>query len=79
MTSDSSPRQRDLAAGGVGLSLLAAVTLDGVPEKGTSLAGGASATLLLAVFVSNLPSDCGPAAARCWPPPSSSNAWWRAP
>lgn len=58
MTSDSGPRQRDVAAGGVGLSLLAAVTLDGVPENialGVSLAGGASATLLLAVFVSNLP------------------------
>lgn len=58
MTSDSGPRQRDVAAGGVGLSLLAAVTLDGVPENialGASLAGGASATLLLAVFVSNLP------------------------
>jgi zinc transporter, ZIP family len=43
---------------GVGLALLAAVTLDGVPENlalGVSLAGGASLTLLVAIFFSNLP------------------------
>lgn len=44
---------------GVGLALLAAVTLDGVPENlalGTTLAeGGGSMALLVAIFASNLP------------------------
>lgn len=46
------------ARGGVGLALLAAVTLDGVPENlalGVTLAGGASVSLLVAIFLSNLP------------------------
>lgn len=56
------PDQRQLAGegarSGVGWALLAAVTLDGVPENlalGVSLAGGASLTLLVAIFASNLP------------------------
>lgn len=47
-------------AGGVGFALLAAVTLDGVPENlalGVSLVGGASYTLLVAIFFSNLPES----------------------
>ena len=43
---------------GVGWALLAAVTLDGVPENlalGVSLVEGASLTLLVAIFASNLP------------------------
>ena len=43
---------------GVGLALLAAVTLDGVPENlalGVSLVGGLSLSLLVAIFFSNLP------------------------
>lgn len=43
---------------GIGLSLLAAVTLDGIPENlvlGVSLVGGASLSLLVAIFFSNLP------------------------
>ncbi len=68
-------KQRDVAAsaaaGGVGWALLAAVTLDGVPENlalGVSLVEGASVTLLVAIFFSNLPEslvgavamrDCG--------------------
>ncbi len=46
--------------GGVGLPLLAAVTLDGVPENaalGVSLIEGASLTLLVAIFFSNLPES----------------------
>ena len=46
------------ASKGVGLALLAAVTLDGVPENlalGVSLVGGASLSLLVAIFFSNLP------------------------
>ncbi|MCV7153941.1 ZIP family metal transporter [Mycolicibacterium pyrenivorans] len=46
------------AKGGVGLALLAAVTLDGVPENlalGVTLVGGASLSLLVAIFFSNLP------------------------
>jgi zinc transporter, ZIP family len=46
--------------GGVGWALLAAVTLDGVPENlalGVSLAEGASITLLVAIFFSNLPES----------------------
>ena len=42
----------------MGWALLAAVTLDGVPENlalGVSLAGGGSVALLVAIFASNLP------------------------
>lgn len=56
------PHEREVAAagarGGVGWALLAAVTLDGVPENlalGVSLVEGASITLLIAIFASNLP------------------------
>jgi ZIP family zinc transporter len=48
------------AQGGVGFALLAAVTLDGVPENlalGVSLVEGASLTLLVAIFFSNLPES----------------------
>ncbi len=48
------------ARGGVGWALLAAVTLDGVPENlalGVSLVEGASITLLVAIFFSNLPES----------------------
>jgi len=48
------------ARSGVGWALLAAVTLDGVPENlalGVSLVGGASLTLLVAIFFSNLPES----------------------
>jgi ZIP family zinc transporter len=51
---------RQGSTGGVGWALLAAVTLDGVPENialGVSLVEGASYTLLLAIFVSNLPES----------------------
>jgi ZIP family zinc transporter len=44
----------------VGWALLAAVTLDGVPENlalGVSLVEGASLTLLVAIFASNLPES----------------------
>jgi ZIP family zinc transporter len=44
----------------VGLALLAAVTLDGVPENlalGVSLVSGASLSLLVAIFFSNLPES----------------------
>jgi zinc transporter, ZIP family len=58
------PEQREVtkaaSRGGVGLALLAAVTLDGVPENlalGVSLAGGVSLTLLVAIFFSNLPES----------------------
>lgn len=54
--------ERETAAGGartgVGWALLAAVTLDGVPENlalGVSLVEGASVSLLVAIFASNLP------------------------
>ncbi|HEV2075609.1 MAG TPA: hypothetical protein VGR10_05180 [Thermoleophilaceae bacterium] len=46
--------------GGVGFPLLAAVTLDGVPENtalGISLIETASVTLLVAIFFSNLPES----------------------
>ncbi|HZG35107.1 MAG TPA: hypothetical protein VEY87_04605 [Gaiellaceae bacterium] len=46
------------ASSGVGFALLAAVTLDGVPENtalGVSLVTEASFVLLLAIFASNLP------------------------
>ena len=58
----SGPDNREVVASGarngVGLALLAAVTLDGVPENlalGVSLVGGASLSLLVAIFLSNLP------------------------
>ena len=58
------PEQREVAKagarGGVGWALLAAVTLDGVPENlalGVSLVEGASLTLLVAIFASNLPES----------------------
>ncbi len=58
------PEQRevtaDAARGGVGWALLAAVTLDGVPENlalGVSLVDGASLALLVAIFFSNLPES----------------------
>lgn len=61
---DSGADQRKVAAegarGGVGWALLAAVTLDGVPENlalGVSLVEGASLTLLVAIFFSNLPES----------------------
>ena len=48
----------DARQAGVGLMLLGAVTLDGVPENlalGVSLVEGASVSLLVAIFFSNLP------------------------
>ena len=45
---------------GIGLPLLAAVTLDGIPENaalGVSLIEEASVTLLIAIFFSNLPES----------------------
>ena len=67
---DSGADQREVAAegarGGVGWALLAAVTLDGVPENlalGVSLVEGASLTLLVAIFFSNLPESLVGAAA----------------
>ena len=60
----SGPEEREVVAagarGGVGLALLAAVTLDGVPENlalGVSLASGVSLSLLVAIFFSNLPES----------------------
>ncbi len=60
----SGPEQREvISAGsrrGVGLALLAAVTLDGVPENlalGVSLVETASLSLLVAIFFSNLPES----------------------
>jgi zinc transporter, ZIP family len=56
------PEEREVVAkgarSGVGWALLAAVTLDGVPENlalGVSLVEGASVSLLVAIFASNLP------------------------
>ena len=56
------PEKREVVAEGsrtgVGWALLAAVTLDGVPENlalGVSLVEGASLTLLVAIFASNFP------------------------
>src|SRR3712207_1057471 len=64
MTGDEGAEQREVTAegarGGVGWALLAAVTLDGVPENlalGVSLVEGASITLLIAIFFSNLPES----------------------
>ncbi len=54
------PDEREVARRGVGLALLAAVTLDGVPENlalGVSMVSGASLTLLVAIFFSNLPES----------------------
>lgn len=54
------PERSDAAAAGVGLALLAAVTLDGVPENlalGFSLSEQASLTLMVAIFASNLPES----------------------
>ncbi|MGE2833158.1 ZIP family metal transporter [Mycobacterium sp. SMC-4] len=60
----ASPDEREVTSagsrGGVGLALLAAVTLDGVPENmalGVSLVGGASLSLLVAIFFSNMPES----------------------
>ncbi len=60
----SGPEQREVVKagtrGGVGLALLAAVTLDGVPENlalGVSLVEGVSLSLLVAIFFSNLPES----------------------
>jgi ZIP family zinc transporter len=62
ISGQSGPDEREVASSGarngVGLALLAAVTLDGVPENvalGVSLVGGASLSLLAAIFFSNLP------------------------
>lgn len=64
LTGSTGPGQREVASvgsgNGVGLALLAAVTLDGVPENlalGVSLVGGVSLTLLIAIFFSNLPES----------------------
>ncbi|WNG87512.1 zinc permease [Mycobacterium sp. ITM-2016-00317] len=64
VSGNSGPDQREVvsdgARRGVGLALLAAVTLDGVPENlalGVSLVGGASLSLLVAIFFSNLPES----------------------
>lgn len=64
VTGQEGPDEREMASagarGGVGWALLAAVTLDGVPENlalGVSLVEGASATLLVAIFFSNLPES----------------------
>ena len=53
-------KQAAKTGGGVGFPLLAAVTLDGVPENaalGISLIESASITLLVAIFFSNLPES----------------------
>jgi len=64
VTGKSGPDEREVAASGargaVGWALLAAVTLDGVPENlalGVSLVGEASLALLVAIFLSNLPES----------------------
>ncbi|HWC25120.1 MAG TPA: hypothetical protein VG474_00925 [Solirubrobacteraceae bacterium] len=64
VTGKPGPDEREVAAGGarggVGWALLAAVTLDGVPENvalGVSLVHEASLALLLAIFFSNLPES----------------------
>ena len=57
--------QRHAGAGAVGLALVAAVTLDGVPENlalGVGLAEGGSYALLAAIVVSNFPEAFGGAA-----------------
>ena len=64
---DQTEKVKDASSGAVGWALLAAVTLDGVPENlalGVSLAGDAgSMTLLVAIFFSNLPESLAGAAA----------------
>ncbi len=69
VTGKAGPEQREVAKGGaersaggaqrtIGFALLAAVTLDGVPENlalGVSLVDDASLALLVAIFASNLP------------------------
>jgi ZIP family zinc transporter len=64
VSGQAGPDAREVAASGarrgVGLALLAAVTLDGIPENlalGVSLVGGASLSLLAAIFFSNLPES----------------------
>jgi zinc transporter, ZIP family len=60
VTGKEGPEQREVMGRGVGLALLAAVTLDGVPENlalGVSLVEGASISLLVAIFFSNLPES----------------------
>ncbi len=57
--------QRFAGAGAVGLALVAAVTLDGVPENlalGVGLAGGGSYALLASIVASNFPEAFGGAA-----------------
>ena len=57
---DQREKVKEGAVGGIGFALLAAVTLDGVPENlalGVSLIEEASLTLLLAIFFSNLPES----------------------
>ena len=52
--------KREARGAAVGFALLAAVTLDGVPENlamGVSLIDDASVTLLVAIFASNLPES----------------------
>lgn len=52
--------QRHASGAAIGFALLAAVTLDGVPENlamGVSLVESASITLLVAIFASNLPES----------------------
>ncbi|MGH2923246.1 MAG: ZIP family metal transporter [Solirubrobacterales bacterium] len=51
-------RNRQARGAAVGLTILAAVTLDGIPENlamGVGLVESTSATLLVAIFASNLP------------------------
>lgn len=50
--------RRSAAGGAVGFALLAAVTLDGIPENlamGVALIGSSDPTLLVAIFAANLP------------------------
>ena len=70
-------------AGGVGFALLAAVTLDGIPENlalGVSLLQEGSLTLLVAIFFSNLPESLVGAVAMCegGRPPRFAIALWTA-
>jgi zinc transporter, ZIP family len=65
-TAPTPGKARNAARGGVGWALLAAVTLDGVPENlalGASLVESASLALLVAIFFSNLPEALVGAAA----------------
>jgi zinc transporter, ZIP family len=55
---DKRTERRSAAGAAVGFALLAAVTLDGVPENlalGVTLIAGGSPALLVAIFLSNLP------------------------